>query len=143
LNSEYRYIRKKVGAWIRHVRLPEVDFMVCSTAEGQADVSEWKGFVKTIRSFFKNQKKQITDKFFYQESQFQQSHETTVANLKKIETVIRQVQEKNDDKIDDLSANVQKLAALIKARISPTVSQEGDPEYGGYGDEDGGLYQVR
>lgn len=130
LNKEYRYFRKMVGGWIRHVRLPPVDFMVCSTKEGQTDVSEWKGFVKTIRAFFKNQKKQITDKFTSQESQFQRSHETTVANLKKIETVIRQVQEKNDDKIDDLSANVQKLSSLIKARISPKDKGKGDNNYG-------------
>lgn len=54
LNLEYRYIRARVGRWLPHMRLTRVDFMICSTAEDQTDVSEWKGFVKTIRSFFKN-----------------------------------------------------------------------------------------
>ena len=41
-----------------------------------------------------------------------------MSSLKNIGTAIRQVQEKNDDKIDELTANVQKLAALINTRIS-------------------------
>jgi len=69
LNVEYRYIRNAVTKLYPSclpdmgLKMKEVACMIYSISTKPFEMNEWKGFVKTIRLFFRKQKATFSQKF--------------------------------------------------------------------------------